>query len=118
MQRLAANAEQRRFGLSCNNNQSRGPNRLSRPGLDCSGVSRILFPLSRLAIIYLTRVNACPAQQLRVRLIPEDSSRFRGNVSGQLVPLLCLAPHGVYRAIPLAQGSGGLLPRLFTLTQH
>jgi hypothetical protein len=37
--------------------------------------------------------------------------------SGQLFPLLCLAPHGVFRATSLTRKSGGLLPRLFTLTQ-
>src|SRR5271154_7054519 len=45
-------------------------------------------------------------------------SAFAGKTSGQLFPLLCLAPHGVFRAIPLTRRSGGLLPRLFTLTQH
>ena len=43
---------------------------------------------------------------------------FAGKKSGQLIPLLCLAPHGVFHAIPLTQRSGGLLPRPFTLTQH
>ena len=50
----------------------RGPYRELRPGLDCSGISRILFPLSRMATIYLTRFRACPAVLLQVRLIPED----------------------------------------------
>jgi hypothetical protein len=43
---------------------------------------------------------------------------FAGKTSGQLFPLLCLAPHGVFRATSLTRKSGGLLPRLFTLTQH
>jgi len=43
---------------------------------------------------------------------------FAGKTSRQLFPLLCLAPHGVFRATPLTRRSGGLLPRLFTLTQH
>ena len=43
---------------------------------------------------------------------------FAEKTSGQLFPLLCLAPHGVFPAIPLTRGSGGLLPRLFTLTQR
>src|ERR1700726_2974642 len=45
-------------------------------------------------------------------------SAFAGKTSGQLFPLLCLAPYGVFRATSLTQRSGGLLPRLFTLTQH
>jgi hypothetical protein len=49
---------------------------------------------------------------------PRVSSRFPGKTSGQPFPLLCLAPHGVFHAIPLTQRSGGLLPRPFTLTQH
>ncbi len=43
---------------------------------------------------------------------------FAGKTSGQLFPLFCLAPHGVFRVIPLARRSGGLLPRLFTLTRQ
>ena len=45
-------------------------------------------------------------------------SAFAGKTSRQLLPLLCLAPHGVFRATPLTRRPGGLLPRLFTLTQH
>jgi hypothetical protein len=49
------------FGTAPANN-GRGPCRAFRPGLDCSSISRILSPLSRLAIIYLTRSHACPAR--------------------------------------------------------
>ena len=42
-----------------------------RTGLALSGISRILFPLSRDAIIYLTRFPECPALYCRVRLLPE-----------------------------------------------
>ena len=42
---------------------------------------------------------------------------YAERTSRQLFPLLCLAPHGVFRAISLTRKSGGLLPRLFTLTQ-
>ena len=43
---------------------------------------------------------------------------FAGKAGRQPFPLLCLAPHGVFRAISAYAKSGGLLPRLFTLTQH
>jgi hypothetical protein len=49
---------------------------------------------------------------------PRVPSRFPGKASGQPFPLLCLAPHGVFRTISLTLRSGGLLPRLFTLTHH
>jgi hypothetical protein len=49
---------------------------------------------------------------------PRVSSRIRGKSGQATLPLLCLAPHGVFRAAPLTRMSGGLLPRLFTLTQH
>ena len=49
---------------------------------------------------------------------PRVSSRIRGKSGQATLPLLCLAPHGVFRAAPLTRMPGGLLPRLFTLTQH
>ena len=49
---------------------------------------------------------------------PRVSSRIRGKSGQATLPLLCLAPHGVFRAAPLTRTPGGLLPRLFTLTQH
>jgi hypothetical protein len=49
---------------------------------------------------------------------PRASSRIRGKSGQATLPLLCLAPHGVFRAAPLTRMPGGLLPRLFTLTQH
>jgi len=45
-------------------------------------------------------------------------SAFAGKTSGQLFPLLCLAPYGVFRATSLTRRSGGLLPRLFTLAAN
>jgi hypothetical protein len=54
-----------------------------------------------------------------VRLLPEGFfSHLREKRAGDPSPLLCLAPHGVFRAAPLTRTPGGLLPRLFTLTQH
>jgi len=47
---------------------------------------------------------------------PRAFSRFRGKSGQATLPLLCLAPHGVFRAAPLTRMPGGLLPRLFTLT--
>ena len=49
---------------------------------------------------------------------PRVSSRIRGKSGQATLPLLRLAPHGVFRAAPLTRMPGGLLPRLFTLTQH
>src|ERR1700712_3158480 len=57
------------------------------------------------------------APRLRgMRLIPGSCLRLRGGESGGSCFLLCLAPHGVFRAPALAHTGGGLLPRLFTLT--
>ncbi len=39
----------------------------------------------------------------------------RGFAGGQPIPLLGLAPDGVYRAAPVARDAGGLLPHRFTL---
>jgi hypothetical protein len=49
---------------------------------------------------------------------PRVPSRLPRKRAGNPSPLLCLAPHGVFRAILLTLRSGGLLPRLFTLTHH
>ncbi len=43
---------------------------------------------------------------------------FAEKTSGPLIPLLCLAPHGVFPATSLTRSSGGLLPHLFTLTRR
>jgi hypothetical protein len=43
---------------------------------------------------------------------------FARKRSGPLIPLLCLAPQGVFRATSLTRRSGGLLPHLFTLTRR
>jgi hypothetical protein len=49
---------------------------------------------------------------------PRGFSRIRGKSGQATLPLLCLAPHGVFHAAPLTRMPGGLLPRLFTLTRH
>jgi hypothetical protein len=43
---------------------------------------------------------------------------FARKRSEPLIPLLCLAPHGVFHATSLTRRSGGLLPHLFTLTRR
>jgi hypothetical protein len=43
---------------------------------------------------------------------------FARKRSEPLIPLLCLAPHGVFHATSLMRRSGGLLPHLFTLTRR
>jgi hypothetical protein len=100
-----------------------------------SDVSRILFPLTRAAVIYLARMPERPAPFWRrfatfgasaqpkwcgVRLVPEVSNfRLRGkNRARRPCPLLCLAPHGVSHATSFTRRSGGLLPRLFNLAPH
>ena len=105
------------------------------------GISRILFPLSRDGDHLSHSVSRAPSPpsttfsrsedllgsdaSLKVVLdgagcdyYPRVSSRIRGKSGQATLPLLCLAPHGVFRAAPLTRMPGGLLPRLFTLTQH
>jgi len=96
------------------------------------GISRILFPLSRDGDHLSHSVSRAPSTiigfsgPLPPSLKPDNSagcdyyprafSRFRGKSGQATLPLLCLAPHGVFRAAPLTRMPGGLLPRLFTLT--
>ncbi len=76
-------------------------------------VSRILCP--RGASDHLSiRPKADPTEVGAT--ITRSHPRFRGDRTGGPFLLLCLAPHGVYPASPVAQGSGELLPRHFTLT--
>ena len=104
------------------------------------GISRILFPLSRDGDHLSHPVSRAPSstqhhfqpgrvprwgltRDLKVVLdgagcdyYPRVSSRIRGKSGQATLPLLRLAPHGVFRAAPLTRMPGGLLPRLFTLT--
>ena len=50
--------------------------------------------------------------------MPDTSCDLPGSLSGPLsnAPLFGLAPGGVYKASPVTQGTGALLPHLFTLT--
>ena len=50
--------------------------------------------------------------------MPDTSCDLPGSLNGQLsnAPLFGLAPGGVYKASPVTQGTGALLPHLFTLT--
>jgi hypothetical protein len=90
-----------------------------RTGLASNGVSRILFPLSRDGDHLSHSVSRVPDTVMPGATITRGlPPAFARKKSGQLIPLLCLAPHGVFHATSLTRSSGGLLPHLFTLTRR
>jgi hypothetical protein len=97
------------FSLSGGSEGDRKPSSVSLPdGRDEDHFSRALI-----------------AQGLKRPHPPCLSPKNRGNLNGPSHPaeggeqdLFGLAPGGVYQATSIARGTGGLLPRLFTLTRQ
>jgi hypothetical protein len=114
--------------------KDRGPCRLRRTDLDLwhkpnsvpafarrrSFIS-LGFPSAQLHLPFLRKtwsdllpsLKAGPGATITRGALPA----FAGKAGRLPFPLLCLAPHGVFRAAPLTRTPGGLLLRLFTLTQ-